>query len=561
MRARHPQATTALLLLCAVIAVTGALLASHAIAQEGPSRPARPSIAPRLNELSVVITRKLAQLDALEAEVRNSGNAASADDRQRIVQMQADIAELRSTFELIALGDLDTDVLATPEAEADFNWRNELADIAEPLISSLKSLTERPRQLSELRSRTERLRKQLAVTQQAITTLSALAATTLDSDAQAQLDQLLETWNTRADSLSQQLVSAESRLERLQNNAESLFGSFWDMVRSSLLGRVLTIVLAIAAAALTAALMRLLWWFYNTHLATKTIRRKSTWYRLLAYSYYLVTVVMALVAVLVVLYLREDVLLLALAILLLAVALISMRRFLPRYVQEVRLLLNIGPVREDERVIYNGIPWRVMSINLFSVLRNPALNGVLRVPLAELGALTSRPGQDNLWFPSRKDDFVLLGDGTFGRVLEQTPELVRLSVMGGMTRTYPTAHFYAMEFSNLSRDGSFGIPIHFGLDYSLQAISLDTIPAALQSETDAALKQAGYAEALKALIVELDGAGSSSLDFLIYAQFSSTVAADYFKLKRLMLQSAVRTANTHGWTIPFPQLVVHQATD
>ena len=36
-------------------------------------------------------------------------------------------------------------------------------------------------------------------------------------------------------------------------------------------------------------------------------------------------------------------------------------------------------MREAERVIYRGLPWRVESINMYTVLRNPELHGVLRI--------------------------------------------------------------------------------------------------------------------------------------------------------------------------------------
>jgi hypothetical protein len=42
---------------------------------------------------------------------------------------------------------------------------------------------------------------------------------------------------------------------------------------------------------------------------------------------------------------------------------------LPSFIREVMLLLNIGAVREGERVVYNGIPWLVKTLNLYQYLR------------------------------------------------------------------------------------------------------------------------------------------------------------------------------------------------
>lgn len=74
---------------------------------------------------------------------------------------------------------------------------------------------------------------------------------------------------------------------------------------------------------------------------------------------------------LIVFYLRSDLLLLVLAILALVVLGLGLRQTLPRYLTEIRLLLDVGPVRTGERVIYNGVPLQVKSINVYSVLRNP----------------------------------------------------------------------------------------------------------------------------------------------------------------------------------------------
>ena len=46
---------------------------------------------------------------------------------------------------------------------------------------------------------------------------------------------------------------------------------------------------------------------------------------------------------------------------------------LPRYYAQARLLLNLGDAREGERVVVNGLPWQVRSLNLVSELVNPAL--------------------------------------------------------------------------------------------------------------------------------------------------------------------------------------------
>ena len=102
---------------------------------------------------------------------------------------------------------------------------------------------------------------------------------------------------------------------------------------------------------------------------------------------------------------------------------LALRHSLPLYVREARTLLNIGPVREGERVVYQGLPWKVTSLNVYCTLINPALSGGrLRLSLDEVATLHSRQYEEReAWLPTQEEDYVLLDDTTFGRVLQQTP--------------------------------------------------------------------------------------------------------------------------------------------
>ena len=100
---------------------------------------------------------------------------------------------------------------------------------------------------------------------------------------------------------------------------------------------------------------------------------------------------MILIAVMLVFQLRGDVFLLAIFLLIAAGLALSVRHMLPQFLDELKLLLNLGPIREYERVIYHGLPWKVTQLNLFSELTNPEVTGSLRIPIKEMATLTSRP--------------------------------------------------------------------------------------------------------------------------------------------------------------------------
>jgi len=305
------------------------------------------------------------------------------------------------------------------------------------------------------------------------------------------------------------------------------------------------------------AILRLLWWVYTTRLTSKHQRRRTTWFRLASYGYQLFVAVVIVLTVIATIYVREDILLLAFVALLLLGGALSFRSMLPNYIDEVRLLLGVGPLREDELVQYNGLPWQVMSLNIDTILRNPALDGVLRIPVEKACQLQSRPVRDPRWFPSHTGDYIFLADGTFARVVSQTQESVELSIRGGMKHIIPTDQYYQMPITNLSAGEHFGIALTFGLDYNLQASSLQQVPTLLEQSLREHLASKALADDLSDLMVELSTANSSSLDYLIYATIKSTRAADYYRYERALTQGCIAACNRHGWSIPYPQLSIH----
>ncbi len=508
------------------------------------------TLSNRINELQAARTELLAQ---------NGNSVASLNDAQTIQlqELNAELVEVRESFALLALSDVDASVFEQ-NPEEDFNWQQELSDVAAPIVDSIKNVTEKSRQLSELRADIDRNEQQIAEASRAIQILSSQSDTTMTTSLVEELATIKSDWEDRLQTAQDKLLNNETRLQILQDNEVPVSQRLHNGLKDFVLGRGLTLLLAISASAIVWMLFRAIWWLVVNRLLTKHTRRKAIWFRLASYSFALFTGIAMFIAFIGVLQARQDTLLLAVALVLVVTLLLGMRNYLPNYLNETRLLLNIGAVREEERVLYNGIPWNVEAINLQTILRNPALNGVLRLPIADVKNLTSRPYKDSLWFPTDRDDFILLPDETFGKVVEQTPELVQVSVRGGMLKSFSTGDFYAMPITNLSRGENYGIASVFGLDYGLQDLSLNEIPTTLKAHVDAALREKGYAESADNLLVELNEAGASSLDFLIFAQFPSDKANEYFALRRTILQACVDAANQNGWSIPFPQLVVHK---
>ena len=175
-----------------------------------------------------------------------------------------------------------------------------------------------------------------------------------------------------------------------------------------------------------------------------------------------------------------------------------------------------------------------------------------------LSTLRSRPHDDSEpWFPTKTGDWVLT-NGSLGKVVNQTPEYVQVVRKGGARETYLTADFLALVPVNLSK--SFRVRSSFGIDYQHQAIStteaMEIFKVKLKAELVDFLEDR---EHLNSVSVEFALAGSSSLDYVVIADFKGEAADRHDKLERAIQRICVDVCNEQGWVIPFTQVTMHQA--
>lgn len=515
-------------------------------------------ISAQLRQITTELNERVQRQDSLRQSVeKTSDEETKAQLKLQLEELEASQGELNTAFEQLVVGDLDIE--ESDEEDVPFNWREEVLAVLRPLIESLKDITEKPRRLEELRASIERYESQAAVADEALASIEEIKAVTTNDATMGQLTLLGEKWTERKKENIRRKEVAQVSLARIDAEDGAWWTGIGSQIRGFFAGRGLTLIMMIAAGIAAWQMMRLLWWIYTTKLISRQRRRRSTRHRVLAYAYHLLTSFVVVLAAMLVLYVRSDLVLLALAIIIFAGLAISLRNMVANYVHEARLLLDLGPVREGERLIYQGLPWQVMSLNVLTILRNPELEGVLRVPLHTLHQLTSREFSDNLWFPSSAEDIVFLPDGTFATVLKQTPEAVSVRVKGGMTIHYPSADYYTMAIINISRGETFGVSTTFGVGYAHQAISLSEIPTTFHAHLERAFAENELDTALQSLLVDLSTAGASSLDYVIWAQFNSDAASQYYRIQRIMQQTCIAVCTEKNWDVPYPQMSVHVA--
>jgi len=509
----------------------------------------------RLLTIKEALENKRARVRDLLEQLADADEVDKEKINARIADLRVTIAGLTRSFENIAVSGASLRS-QDDESQAQLSWHDELMQIARPLLDSLKEATEKPRRIEELRREIELYQQQYEVTHKALAALARFDQQELPAEVAAGLAEITAHWSERRRDIERSLVLARDDLHNLEAEDIDIFATVIDIAREFFLGRGLTLLIALLIGLGLWLLLRTLRRLV-TRRHSKLDSERIARMRLLLYGYQLLTLLLVALAVLSVFYVRGDLLLLSLAIIALVMLALGTWRYLPRYVHEGRLLLNVGAAREGERVNYRGLPFRITSLNLYSELRNPDLEGVIRLPLSALAELISRPSANETWFTSRVGDYLLLADGDFAQVLQQGIDWVRLKVMGSIVQI-GSAEFLRQNVRNLSREG-FAVAVVFGVDYQHQSISLQQIPERLHGGLLEAFANADFGEDLKDLQVNLKSAAASSLDYLVYASMDGNSAASYFAIGRLIQQTCVDICNQEGWVIPFTQVTIHQA--
>jgi len=503
-----------------------------------------------------VISQSKKDLDILRKKVVKARDDVEREKiENEIALVQSNIESLQAAWEMWATGGVDME-LFLPRKEEKFDWREEIQAVFEPVVVELQRLTERPRKIERLQTEQAFFQQQLDAASAALKNIDEYKKKAPSGTLKGAFKELETSWRKRHDGIQSRLTVIELQLKDLSSPDQVIDKRTGETLKNILSGSLLNLVLAIIAAAFSFAVMRLINKLY-IRLITRSGRQRPLVARIAHLSFILLSIILAILAAVTVLYLRGDRILLALLLIALIGAALTLQRTLPAFMKEARILLNIGPVREGQRLIYNGIPWKVQSINMYSALVNPELSGgKMMLPLKALADLQSRPYDDSEpWFPTKKNDYVLLDDQTYGRVELQTPEQVTLRVRGS-DKTYSVESFLGSNPQNLSLHG-FAIIIHFGIDYQHQALVTSEIQKQLGEYLASHLRETRWGEYLQDFFVEFEEAAASSLNFVIYASFSGEAADSYYPIQRTLQSLAVDACNTYGWVIPFTQMTVH----
>ncbi len=489
----------------------------------------------------------------------------------RIALLQTELDGLNKNFETLATQLHATQIPTHNQAE--IGWLEELQEITRPLLHTLREITQRPRRIDNLKAKIESLKTKIKSYEEAQTNLETLielngnippalkedkkdgvSVSELSENYRETLKRLVDKYDPEI--LQLELDETQRSLDELQTDSTTVFSVVSDSVGEFIKERGNHFLLA----CLT---FFFLWWFLSviyrllqdkTKLLTKFSRSTR---KVIKTVYSLAIFALSAIISLLILYLMDDWLLLSFIVLLLIALGWAFRQLIPKFLQELRLILNFGTVREGERMFWKGIPWLVKEIGVNANLMNPRLEGgVLKLPVGELIGQHSRPFvKEEEWFPTNTGDWVILSDDTFGKVLSQTPEQVIIEHLGSR-KYYLAPEFLTLKPRNLS--SGFTLVVKFGLDYGEQARICDELPEMFLKELEENVQdlQELKPPVFDIIKLQFSDAGASSLNLIAIAVTNGAYGCDYYSLQRRINTAMVHICNKHDLTIPFNQMTL-----
>ncbi len=541
-----------------------ALLPVLSLAQDTPSDPPAETTSPerKLSSLKTIaepLSASLAEIASLQNELEE----AQTEDAKQEIQSRIDaererLKSLRQNFRDIVGGSEAAEYQdVTPESAT---LQDQISDLVQPVLSALKEATSEPRELDALKKRLEVAKERERKSELVLERIDTLISQTEDEDTISELESARKVWSSRlAEARSQSAVlglQVDERTRAKKPVWETLSGGFSSFFRSRGMNLLFAILAAVAGFFATRKLYK-----WVSHLSPVHKKDKNNFTRISDVVAMTVSILVAISGIIIVFYVRGDWLLLTLVVLFLLGVVWTGKTAIPPYLDQIRMILNLGSVREGERVIYEGLPWKVSRLGFYTTFTNPSLQGGrLRIPIRDVMSMISRPveGKD-VWFPSEVEDWLVLSDETFGKAIIQTPDQVVILQLGGSMKTYPTADFLTMVPENLSH--GFRLSITFGIDYMHQAESTTTVPDIFKHTLTKELIGDYGRDAIRSINVEFASAGASSLDYTVLADFDGSVAHRYNALQRKIQSVCVDVCNENDWVIPFAQITVHRAPE
>jgi hypothetical protein len=516
----------------------------------------------RLQRHLILIAKKTIVIENEIEALRTKSE--TKENLQKIIDLQTQIDRLNLSFDSMATSlSLEDSSLKKKEKSP---WSKQLEDITLPLLQAIRDLTEKPRKVDSLKKRIANLESILTIHKEATLNLKKLTNSqdkieqSSEPEEKLYISRLARLENKYDPELTKlNLHEARKSLAQILSSDESLLESAKSQVKDFFKNRGKNLLVTLVA-------FFGLWWLLNRF--RKWVLRfnlfsqlSPSFGKLFSAAYNIFILIICLLVGMACLYFFNDWLLISLIVMALILVAWTSRQYIPTFLQEIKLIVNLGTVREGERLVWSGVPWLVKDIGLTATLINQNLEGgEIRLPVKDLINKHSRPlVEGEPWFPTKTKDWVILEDGSYGWVQHQTLEQVVLNLKGGSLKYYSTTDFLTQSPLNIS--AGFRYCIEFGLDYEVQNRICKELPTLFENGLKNILSNFfdGYSPDFTFIEVRFDNPGASSLNLMIIIHADGKCANRHEENRREIQTALVQISNENNLKIPFSQLTINMA--
>lgn len=481
-------------------------------------------------------------------------NTEKSDIKELLEKAEKKLKGTTINIENIA-ADTDLSLLRVSKARP-FNLQKELFSLIEPALKEMKHATSDVRLKSNLREKIVYYQQREPIARQALKNIATLNKANQNPKIKSALVKMNKNWSKQLVFIESEIQAKELQLIKLESQEESFTQKSESYFKEFFQRRGWTLIQALFSIIGVLIFSRIVHNLFTRFIKGYRAEKRGVQLRVIDILHRFFTFLLVIIAPMIIFYIEEDWVLFSLGILFLIAFAWTLRLAIPRYWGQLELFLNVGPVREGERIELNGIPWQVKNINMYSILENPVAGLTQRVDIDDLVDLRSRPvGISEPWFPCKRGDWVHLSDGMRGKVTGISLEFIQFIQRGGASTTYLMADFLALSPRNVSK--SFRVKETFGISYAHQIKSTNDIVDILQKYIMERIADEGYKDDLQSLRVEFESAADSSLNLVVVADFKGSVADIYMRLRRAIQRWCVDASTENGWDIPYPQLTIH----
>jgi len=425
----------------------------------------------------------------------------------------------------------------------------ELIDIITPIVRSFKGLMGGTQRIAKINdeityyeSHIIQIKDGIAKTKQVYNTLS-------DSIAKERSHEILKFWEQQEKEFATRLNVTRHHLIDEEMKGQKGPSGFSSFIRGTGKNILLVLLIVFVISLLSRSLQRFINKVSPLHKSKKHIFGAN----LIDLGLRLLTSILILGAAMYVLLLLNDWVLLGFLFIFILGIIWSAKDNLVTYGKELQLLLNAGSIRQNERVIYKGIPYYVEKIGIFSYLNNPLLTGGrIRLPMKELLGMNSRLyDETESLFPTSKGDWIRI-DGSLRQIQDQTPEYVTIISKAGSPRTFSTTSFLTQNFINLSKarfDVAFLLNIESKHYNSVRDGGTELIKLRIEKFIDANGYENG--DLISTPYVAIWTIASSSFGVLVHITVPPELASSFKGINALIKQATAEVAQEQDWWSPF----------